>query len=550
MKTKKKDIVVGFNGGPPPKIKFKFDKSILNMFIGYAFCDDKSVTKKDLSNLYKLLELTDDHTFEADVDIYTRFDLAKTALEGRLYKEINKPDLLKSYCKKLNNELADEVLSHIDEYTKISNSELKFIQNAVIDRLQYSFIMIYKELLMNAFMRIDMGDYDTYKEVVDEVKEIAGNMMNEIRKANSATSNLTFSLNDEIFDDLVEVVVQEVIDPTTVLVTGLQVLNQMLSPGYIKGRLYLYMGITGGWKSVMLLSTCYWIKKYNNIQPENPGKRLTVLYISNENSIAESVIRFFNMSVTDEDISKFDPKEVVRLMKEKGGFVLKDENDIDIVMQYYGNMEISTGDLYGIIEDLEDDNREVICLVLDYIKRIRCVQKATDERTQLANASNELKDLAVRKRIPVITAQQINRAGNMTIDAAMESGKEDLARFLGRGNIAQSWDMLENCDWAAILNIEVERSSAVRYLTIKEIKKRYKSLTQIDYMNQPFKEGSTIQLVEDFYLDKPAAKLSLASDLVGIKLDDINSSRGSKTAKKRREIDESFNKDFDFENGL
>jgi hypothetical protein len=307
----------------------------------------------------------------------------------------------------------------------------------------------------------------------------------------------------------------------------------------------MYLGITGGWKSMMLLATCYWIKKYNKFEASEPGKRPTILYISNENGIPESVMRLFNMSVSDKDITNFEPKDVVRLMKQKGGLVLNDDADIDIVVQYYGNMEISTADLYGIIEDLEDDNREVICLVLDYIKRIRPAQKALDERTQLAYASNELKDLAVKLHIPVITAQQINRAGNMTIDAAMESGKEDLARFLGRGNIAQCWDMLENCDWAAILNREIERSTSISYLTIKEIKKRYKSMTEITYMNQPFQEGSTSRLVEDFNMDKSVAKLSLASDLVGIKVED-KGTRGNKTAKKREELQSLFDPEFDF----
>ena len=188
----------------------------------------------------------------------------------------------------------------------------------------------------------------------------------------------------------------------------------------------------------------------------------------------------------------------------------------------------------------------MICLVHDYIKRIRPATPAKDEREQLAHVSNEFKDLAVKLRIPVITAQQINRAGNVVIDAAMESGKEDLARFLGRGNIAQCWDMLENADWAGILNIEVERTSKTRYLTIKEIKKRYKSMTNIDYFNQPFVEGSTIQLVEDIGSDKPAGKLSLATDLIGVKVEDITATRGKQNAKKREEIngDKKSKKDF------
>jgi len=222
------------------------------------------------------------------------------------------------------------------------------------------------------------------------------------------------------------------------------------------------------------------------------------------------------MSASPNDITEYSPQDAIKLMRERGGLTLKDETDIDIVMQYYGNFEISTSDVYSIIEDLEDQNREVVCFVLDYIKRIRPAQRAMDERSQLANVSNELKDLAIRKQIPVITAQQINRAGNMTVDAALESGKEDLARFLGRGNIAQSWDMLENCDWTAILNVEIERSSDKRFLTIKEIKKRYKSMTDITYMNQPFVEGSTIQLVEDVNMKESVAKLSLSTDMMGL----------------------------------
>ena len=92
---------------------------------------------------------------------------------------------------------------------------------------------------------------------------------------------------------------------------------------------------------------------------------------------------------------------------------------------------------------------------------------------RLKYASNEMKDLAIRLKIPVITAQQINRAGNMAIDAAHDAGKEDLGKMLGRGNVAQAWDLLANSDWVGVLNVENERSTGKRYLTIQELKKRY-----------------------------------------------------------------------------
>ena len=217
-------------------------------------------------------------------------------------------------------------------------------------------------------------------------------------------------------------------------------------------------------------------------------------------------------------------------MREKGGLSLKD-GETNIIMKYYGNLEISTADLYTIIDEIEEDNNEVVALVFDYIKRIRSAEPTQDEIMRLKYASNELKDLAIRLKIPVITAQQINRAGNMAVDDAQVAGKEDLGKLIGRGNVAQSWDLLENSDWVCILNIEVKRDDGSRWLTMNEIKKRYKTMTDQKYFNHPFAEGSTIMLVDDVNLDRSLSRVSLASDLPGASSD--LSFRGSRSAKER-----------------
>jgi hypothetical protein len=70
-------------------------------------------------------------------------------------------------------------------------------------------------------------------------------------------------------------------------------------------------------------------------------------------------------------------------------------------------------------------------------------------------------------------------------------------------------------------------------------------MTEIDYMNQPFMEGSTIRLVEDYWMDKPAAKTSLATDLVGVNDKVDIGSRGEKNAKKRNQMKSLFSDDVD-----
>ncbi len=535
MKQSKKSVTKIQNNihNSDNKIKFKFPKSILNLFIGYSLYPDTSkVSKMDLSNLYKLLKMTDERSYEFDVSMYARLELAKKILEARIEKGLYSFDAIMSYCNIENDVENNKLINNINSFTNLTDSEIKYITRAVTDRLQYAFILLYKEIILNEFLKIDTGEFTSYKEVVAEVKEQCAQLLNDIRKADAATMKKSFSLKEGIFEELVTSAVSSITDPGTALVTGVQMLNDMLSPGYMPGRLYIWLGISGSFKSLMLLMSCYWIKKYNKIETT---KTPTVLYITTENSIDESIIRLFNMSTTCGDIRQYLPEEVAGMMRDSGGLTL-DDGDTDIVMQYYNNFEISTGDIYNIVDDLEDNNREVIAVVVDYIKRIRSISPTIDERIRLANVSNELKDLSVNLKIPVITAQQINRAGNMALDNASETGKEDLARFLGRGNIAQCWDIIENSDWCGILNIEVEKSSNIKYLTVKEIKKRYKSMTNITYFNQPFVDVDSIQMVEDVGWSTPAGKISLATNLNIVDNSMVNSTRGDKSAKPREDV--------------
>lgn len=535
MKQSKKSVTKIQNNihNSDNKIKFKFPKSILNLFIGYSLYPDTSkVSKMDLSNLYKLLKMTDERSYEFDVSMYARLELAKKILEARIEKGLYSFDAIMSYCNIENDVENNKLINNINSFTNLTESEIKYITRAVTDRLQYAFILLYKEIILNEFLKIDTGEFTSYKEVVSEVKEQCAQLLNDIRKADAATMKKSFSLKEGIFEELVTSAVSSITDPGTALVTGVQMLNDMLSPGYMPGRLYIWLGISGSFKSLMLLMSCYWIKKYNKIETT---KTPTVLYITTENSIDESIIRLFNMSTTCGDIRQYLPEEVAGMMRDSGGLTL-DDGDTDIVMQYYNNFEISTGDIYNIVDDLEDNNREVIAVVVDYIKRIRSISPTIDERIRLANVSNELKDLSVNLKIPVITAQQINRAGNMALDNASETGKEDLARFLGRGNIAQCWDIIENSDWCGILNIEVEKSSNIKYLTVKEIKKRYKSMTNITYFNQPFVDVDSIQMVEDVGWSTPAGKISLATNLNIVDNSMVNSTRGDKSAKPREDV--------------
>jgi replicative DNA helicase len=124
------------------------------------------------------------------------------------------------------------------------------------------------------------------------------------------------------------------------------------------------------------------------------------------NTRDESIERLFNMTITPDSILNYTTKQIIDMIKSSGEFTVEGEDDINIVIKYVPNMTINTEDLYTIIEDIEDDGREVIALVLDYIKRIRPTAKAKDEKEELKHVTNELKNLAIDRDIPVISAHQ------------------------------------------------------------------------------------------------------------------------------------------------
>jgi replicative DNA helicase len=515
-KYRKRDEAKTFVAGET-KLKIRMDKNFLNMMILYIFTKSKAITKTHLLAAKKFFNLIDLSIYLTNSELYSRIEFITKALDCILVDGVENKAVLLQECRNENDPANDEVITSLIKNESLTLSEINTINRQIKDRLQYDYILFYKEKLAEDFMWIDQNKYKTMKEVVDRVKEHMTACMNDMRKSDTVSDSNFFSLRDEVADAYLKNLYEKSCDPKLALVTGIRLLNDMLSPGFLPGRLYLILGLTGGFKSAFLMHCARWIRLYNKpmIKRRDPSSTPTVLVISAENSTEESVVRLVNMSVNDVPINNYKSAEdLVKQFKGPGRMNLKD-NDVDIVIQYYANNEISTEDLYGIINDLEDDNREVVALIVDYIKRIRPATPSSDERIQLKNVSNELKTLAIKFDIPVITANQINRAGNMTIDAAAGEGKEDLARFLGRANIAVSWDLLENVDWAAIINLERDKRTEILYLTIKRIKLRYKDLAAHTYINHPFVNGSTIQLVDDIKMEKALSIMSIGSNMEG-----------------------------------
>ena len=145
-------------------------------------------------------------------------------------------------------------------------------------------------------------------------------------------------------------------------------------------------------------------------------------------------------------------------------------------------------------------------MIQDHVKRIRSVTNNPDVRLELGDVINEMKTFAILKDIPMITVSHLNRDGARVIDSQTSRTKSDLTRLLGKSNIGESFLMLDNVDYGAIINREYDADNN-QYMIFKCIKKRV--ATMRDYICQPFMQDNDLRLVEDFYSSVPVFKESL-----------------------------------------
>ena len=512
MINRNKSFSLGNNKSDDEKFPIKFDIAMLNAMIGYIYKPTNQIPKKALLSLNRLFNKIDINVYNVNSKMLTRVKFIKRSLDGYINKGIANRDLLVNYAKSVNDdEDMQEILDNIERYTRLNYEEIKFISKCIEDRLKYINIYSYKERIYNTVEKLDRGDYDTLEEINEEMVAICQDVVRKHRELKLLEETDEFSLDQDEFEDKVTKVIRRLKEETYILRTGIQYQNEMLGGGYIGGRLYTYMALPANFKSGILLKAARDIKKYNKGLQTRSGRQPTILLITCENNVDETLERLFAMTSSNNEMTSYSAAEAIRLLKEVGEMTITDDNNINIIIRYFSNFAISTGDLFTMVDDLADEGKEVIALIVDYLKRIRPEEWAADEMTQLKNVSNELKNLAQEYKIPVITAMQLNREAARAIDQAAQSGKTDLIKQAGRSNVGGSWTIIENSDFACIINLEEKKDTNQLYLSFNRVKIRY-SKNKRTVFSHPFNLENTMMLLDDVTLDNVLSVEHIGSD--------------------------------------
>ena len=493
-------------------IDVNFDIMSLNLMCYYVLSQNISVRRSHLMNLRNLFEIIDMEIYRSDPEKLKRIRFIKKALEARLEKSLKLPEIIIKYIN--DGFMGEDILDINPDEFYLSNEELAWVNGTVSETMKYAFIYNDVDDFIDILTRFKSSNYLSKGAIVQEIEQMVDKIKASFRRvATHSIQDQVFTLKDGIFENIIMDAHDKLNSASNRILCGMQGMNELTYGGFESGRCYMYFACPGTGKSLLAANLLIQIKQANKfLKPKDATKRPAVVLITMENQITETIERIFDIVLTpDSELKNYNVNDVINMLRTEGELCLTDESPVDIIVKYVPNGSVDTGYFYTLTEELEDEGIETIAVIFDYVNCIRSAYKAADMRIELGNIVAEMKTFAVLKDIPIISFGQLNRDATAKVDAAKMNNMQDIARVLGRAQIAESILMLNNIDWGCILDVEYD-SDGNKYMVFNRFKIRGKSTPRF-YVCQPFKSATNIGLVTDINEYVPAFKETLKSDI-------------------------------------
>ena len=454
-------------------------------------------SKKDLNNAQAVV------LFDKAISTYPSksvYCLAAHRLISYIEQNIKNVDLI---LDAMRDEGEDKDIIEAIEFMKnnptiSTQAECNKLCRKLADYIKYALILKAKEPFIKALDIIDDDDENLH-DSIEKLYELAQQIAKAYQQVNVQSVIHSF---DTAYIDAMKIAVadaKEARSPDKCIITGIRGLNNLLSPGYLGGCLYIYAALPGNYKSGILLKSHVDTLKYNeHIKNTTNGKTPISMYISMENTMAQTIRRLWSVLFPTADISSFTIDEITEMINNE-----LTAKGMRSVILYYGYREKSTKDLDAIIRSYNTEDSEVVAVYLDYIKRIRPgrtdIAVTSSEKSELHAIMNELKNIAAELNIPIVSGHQLNREAARQVDDIVKAGgfnKTDQA--MGRANVSVAWEVMEVADWMALMNIE--NNGEVKYLMIKAVKQRdldNNSDNSVQAIRHPFISVQSFGLKDD-----------------------------------------------------
>jgi replicative DNA helicase len=390
--------------------------------------------------------------------------------------------------KKLSEIIADVAVEHpeiVDMVEKINevvtSDEIESQQRVVELYWNNKKVQSVLDFVKVHLSEIELESFASFSEKLDRVKHIITKAFEDLATISEPVSDDEFIIDDDVD---IESQIKDEREYLTIS-TGFNSLDERII-GYQSARVVIYAGGTGKGKSVLLTNALYQLSvnfkssDFRKLFEETyEGYKPMVFFLTNENSISESRTRLVSI-ITNKSTFSSELNDKVYIANELKKFAKK--TGVVTYMKYVPARSTTAFDIYSMITDLERKRGyKCIGIVVDYLDRLRPLQKTDQERLALGFIVDELKTVSVKLNVPVITATQINREGY----------KEDKP---GIEHIGESWKKVENADAVILFNSSKDNNGIWEYsLTIPKL--RYADPTE-DVIKLYRKEGY-LRIVEN-----------------------------------------------------
>jgi replicative DNA helicase len=321
-------------------------------------------------------------------------------------------ELVKKNYSDINQTLHDSI-DEIYDYKKLSVSTLEFIESNVKD-------FVSCQELKNAIL-------ESFDDLSDVSKHY--NIKERIEKALHVCDSLE-DLGTNVYS------ADEILERWSRRLQGVEVKRYStgwakfdeIFGGYGCGELFTYMGPAHSGKSMYLI----------NAGANLLLQKLNVLHISLEMS-EEITAQRYDMRLLG--LSKDELKSNVANIKIKE---LLTKNIGNLVIKRYPSSSATASEIKAYIKRLENIKNFIPdVLIIDYADIMRSSKNYSDKRFELELIYQEIRNLAIEFKLPVITATQLNRSSL----AKLDDGK-----ILTEGDIAESYGIDRIIDCGVTIN--------------------------------------------------------------------------------------------------
>lgn len=501
------------------KIALKFNLAMLDRTIIAVMTTVSN--KKFISNVAKLFSILSKESYVTEYEKEYRVYLIRKMTSLILANNLTTKEELLSELNvdgKYSNDCVNILNLYCDSY--LAPEELDNLDKMISNQLKYGIIENKIDDLINNVNVLKAEAYDDYNTEINKIENMISTLALDFREVQDSIDDSKYDLNlsdSALLTNKVQEIIDDENNPSAKIKTGLQMFNTMLGGGFEKGRLYCLMGVAKGFKSGLMLNCALWAKKYNTFKPKDPAKKPTIVYLTLENTVTETLRRIATYAFGDAfKFNTYKANDIVNMLAKSS---VADQGGANIEILYRKNRSISAKDIDAILNGLEEKGEECVLLIVDYLSRL-CPDRATkigDMRLELSDITNDLCSLCKTRDIPIITGAQMNReAIRMIEDASTFDEKIAAAQRMGASQTAESINIVQNVDCAIVLNRIVNKKMSEdmqceyedAYLLLNLVAMRY-AAPKISRFQVRFATNNHLRLLEDIYEEKPLSTTTI-----------------------------------------